>query len=63
MKKDFLGNELQVGDDVILIEQGYRNFIKGKIVRETPFYFFIKYLDYDKYREEIKQKGYQLIKI
>jgi hypothetical protein len=35
MAVDFLGNEIQVGDTVIYVEKGYRNFEIGKIVRIT----------------------------
>ncbi len=31
MAKDFLGNELSVGDTVVFVQLGYRNLLKGKI--------------------------------
>jgi hypothetical protein len=35
MAVDFLGNEIKVGDTVVYVEKGYRNFEVGKIVRIT----------------------------
>ncbi len=35
-KKDFLGKELKVGDEVVCIELDYRNLIKCKIISLTP---------------------------
>jgi hypothetical protein len=29
--KDFLGQELQIGDDVVFMQINYRNFLRGKI--------------------------------
>ena len=40
--KDYLGNKLEVGDEVIYITPGYRDFTKGVITRFTKFYVFIK---------------------
>ncbi len=34
--KDFLGNELNVGDKVVCIELNYKNLVKGEIVKITP---------------------------
>jgi hypothetical protein len=33
--KDFLGNELKVGDFCVLIEPSYRNLIIGKVTKIT----------------------------
>lgn len=57
--KDYLGNDLQVGDEVVYVELGYRNFKKGKIARFTAKFVFIK----EGKSMEIKQKPEQLIKI
>jgi hypothetical protein len=35
MAVDFLSNEIKVGDTVVFVELGYRNFEIGKIVRIT----------------------------
>lgn len=34
--KDFVGNEVKVGDTVICLEKGYNNLIKAKVVKITP---------------------------
>ena len=33
--KDFLGNELKLGDAVVFVELGYRNFLRGQITKMT----------------------------
>lgn len=33
MKTDFLGNELKLNDEVVFIQLGYRNLLKGKIIK------------------------------
>lgn len=34
--KDFLDKEVQVGDEVVITEPRYHNFIRGVIVKFTP---------------------------
>lgn len=34
--KDYLGNELQVGDEVIFPYPNYRGLVTGKILKITP---------------------------
>lgn len=34
--KDFLGNELKVGDEVACIQLGYKNLVRGTVVKLTP---------------------------
>ena len=36
MYKDFLGNELQVGDRVVFMQINYRNFLVGTIKKLSP---------------------------
>lgn len=36
MAKDFLGQELQVGDKVVCLRKGYRGLAKAKIVDIMP---------------------------
>lgn len=63
MKKiDFLGNELQVGDDVVFVEPGYRHFLLGKIVKFTEKTVFIEY-EKNNYKYSIKQTANQLVKV
>jgi len=35
MAVDFLGQELNVGDDIVFVEKNYRQFKKGKIIKIT----------------------------
>ena len=57
---DYLGKELQIGDEVVYVELKYRNFDKAVIVRFTDHYVFIKASSGGR---EIKQKSTQLIKL
>ena len=59
--RDYLGKELQIGDEVIYVELKYRNFDKAVIVRFTDHYVFIRVSGGE--GREIKQKSTQLIKL
>lgn len=41
--KDFLGTPLEVGDKVVAIAPGYKEFVKAVIIAQTPKMFRIKY--------------------
>ena len=60
--KDYVGNELAVGDEVILVMPRYREFVKGKIIKMTEKTVFLKYVD-GNYEYEVKQTPRQLIKV
>lgn len=64
--KDFLGNELKVGDTIIFIEPNYRNFQKGKIFKITEKTVFINWQN-PQYGidsgDTLKQYGYQVVKV
>lgn len=34
--KDYLGNELEVGDQVVFVRLNYRDLMKGTIIKLTP---------------------------
>lgn len=63
--KDFLGEELNIDDEVVLIEPGYRQLIKAKIIKFTKCYVILRYPS--KYHKssviDIKQSPSQLVKI
>lgn len=62
--KDFLGNELNIGDTVVMIQPRYRELVKATILRFTDHYVFLKYkLHYGDHMDEVKQTPDQLIKI
>ena len=45
MPKDFLKNDIFVGDEVVFMELNYRNLLKGTVVRITPQMVVIEYYD------------------
>ena len=48
MKKyDIFGKEVNIGDNVVIIEPHYRNFINAKVIKLTPMAFRVKYYPYD----------------
>lgn len=48
MKKyDIFGEEVNVGDNIVIIEPHYRNFINAKVIKLTPMAFRVKYYPYD----------------
>lgn len=34
--KDFLGNQLNIGDKVVCIELNYKNLVRGEVIKITP---------------------------
>jgi hypothetical protein len=67
--KDFLGNDLQVGDKVVMLLPNYRSFIYAKIVRFTKCFVIVTYEEkWGANRERVshyerKQEPTQLIKV
>lgn len=49
--KDFLGNELSVGDTVVAIEKQYRNFKKARIIKIMNVKLTVEYTQYNGYKE------------
>jgi hypothetical protein len=41
MAKDFLGNELNVGDEVAYFSPHYRTFMRGEIVKISPKVLYV----------------------
>lgn len=41
--KDFLGHPIEIGDEVVFYEPGYRNFLKGRIIKVTEQMVQIEY--------------------
>jgi len=58
---DYLGNKLEVGDIVVYITPGYRDYSKGRIIRFTKCFVLIEAKE--NFNKEIKQYSRQLIKI
>lgn len=65
--KDFLNNDLAIGDTVVLMVPNYRSFVKGKIFEFTPKQVRVEYTNTWNYgnglRYEILQYPSQLIKV
>jgi hypothetical protein len=65
--KDFLGNQLEVGDEVVFIVPGYRELTRGIITKFTKCFVFIEKHNPNQIRaawqETIKQTPEQLVKI
>ena len=59
--KDFLGNELNVGDTVVMIRPNYRELMKAKIIRFTNCFVVLSCPHV--WKGEIKQTSDQMIKI
>nr|DAQ28895.1 MAG TPA: protein of unknown function (DUF2113) [Caudoviricetes sp.] len=48
MKKyDIFGKEVNIGDNVVITEPHYHNFINAKVIKFTPKGFRVKYSSYD----------------
>lgn len=58
--KDYLGQELKVGDVVIYYCNSYRNFKTNRIVKITNCYVFID--EGYTWRKPFKQEGSQVMK-
>ena len=48
MKKyDIFGKEVNIGDNVVIIEPRYHNFVNAKVIKLTPMAFRVKYYTFD----------------
>lgn len=63
VKRDFLGNELKVGDDVVFMLIGYRDLRRGTIVKMTPKKCRIKHSQTSMYHMETLQFYNQVVKV
>ena len=61
--KDFLDNELNVGDEVVFVQLGYRNLLKGRIKSMTAKTLLISHAATNIYSTETKQTPLQVVKI
>lgn len=60
--KDFLGNELNIGDNVACIELDYKNLVKGEVVKLTPTAVRVKWQHWGKDKITLRYSN-QVIKI
>lgn len=63
MKTDFVGNELNVGDEVIFMQKSYRNLLRGTIVSMSEHTCKIQHEKTNDCRTETKQFFSQVIKV
>ena len=61
--KDFLGNELGIGDGVVFMQKEYRNFLKCIVIKMTPKMIVISHERTNVGDRETKQFPSQVIKI
>lgn len=61
--KDFLGNELFVGDEIVFVQLSYRNLLKGIIKEITPKTILISHAETNTCGIETKQFPDQVVKI
>lgn len=61
--KDYLGNELGLGDEVVFVQRGYRNFWRGIITKMTPKTILITHARANIGGTETKQTPEQVIKV
>ena len=62
-KCDFLGNELNVGDEVVFMQLKYRNLMKGTIKHMSPKTALIEHKMTNTCSTESKQFYKQMVKI
>ena len=60
---DYLGKEINVGDNVVFVQLRYRNFMKGTIKKITPHTVLIEHEKTNVSSTETKQHPSQVIKI
>lgn len=63
MAKDFLGNELNVGDEVAYFSPHYRTFQRGNITKISPKVLYIEKYKTKDYTQTFRQFHEQVIKI
>ena len=60
--KDFLGNNLEVGDEVVCIQKDYKNLIEGQITKITDKTILVEYVFQRRIRE-VKRTRDQVVRI
>lgn len=64
IKKDFVGQELAVGDTVAFYRPGYREFVLGKVIKFTPQKIKVEYQrHYGNYIDTYTEHSSNFIKI
>ena len=63
MKTDFLGNELNIGDEVVFMQLSYRSLMRGKITRISDTKVKIEHERLGNGRTECMQLQKQVVKV
>ena len=63
IKRDYLGNVLELGDEVVFVQLGYRNFWKGVIIKMTNKRVMISHAPTNTCSIQTIQEYKQVIKI
>jgi hypothetical protein len=63
MAKDFLGRDINVGDEVILVQRNYRNLLKGTIIKITDKMCVVKHERQNIGSTETRQFHNQVVKV
>lgn len=62
IKEDFLGNEVTIGDKVVVCRKNYRDFVIAEVIGLTPKAFRVRYkASWDKDREEVYLTPYAIL--
>ena len=61
--KDFLGYELNIGDDVVFMQKEYRSLMRGRIIKITKCMVVVEHEKTNVCSTETKQFHDQVIKI
>ena len=61
--QDFLGNEIEVGDDVVFVQLGYRNLLIGTITSISPKTLIVQHARTNTGQVSTKQFHAQVIKV
>lgn len=51
-KHDIFGKEVNIGDNVVITEPHYHNFVNAKVIKLTPKGFRVKYYPYNDREKE-----------
>lgn len=61
--KDFIGQELEIGDYVALMQPNYRNMVLGKVEKFNPKMIKVSYTGYNKYESTYSCYSQDVVKL
>ena len=62
-KFDFVGNEVEIGDEVVFMQIGYRSLKKGRIIKMTDQEVLLEHEQFNVGGTQTKQRYSQIVKI